>query len=105
MSEMKIEVERYGTSGACYRFGYGWEYRWFTEEDWKLMGLPEMKDREKRTYRLVADGVCEWRPDTEEPAKWHSGCEKRYFFSLGSPSRNKWKGCPFCMKPIREVQG
>lgn len=77
----------------------------YTWDEWRKYGGPEILPGEKRTG-IVVFGVCEWRYDEDMDGEGHyqTSCGEGFFFTEGDRQDNRVKYCPYCMKPIREVQ-
>jgi hypothetical protein len=59
----------------------------------------------RRAAATKEQEVCEWKewidPATEKPSgTWNTGCGCGFPF----PPRGTVRGCPNCMKPIKEIQ-
>ena len=47
----------------------------------------------------ATEGGCEWV--INEDGTYETGCLNMFIFTHGTPAENKFKGCPYCLKPIK----
>jgi hypothetical protein len=45
---------------------------------------------------------CEWTLD-EDTSSWDSQCDKKWELTVGDPSENGMKFCPFCGRVLKQI--
>jgi len=51
--------------------------------------------------------TCKWCKDgfqMEEHDYWETDCGNMFQFNNGGPEQNHFKFCPYCSKPIQEIE-
>lgn len=63
-----------------------------------------------RAFDLVArieagkPSCCEWKLDEPDYNAWKGTCGRMWCLTEGTPNENKIKFCPYCGKPIRQIE-
>lgn len=53
----------------------------------------------------TTDQVCQWAEADPDYGQWVSECGESFDFANGTPTENGFQYCPYCGKPISEVEG
>jgi len=59
-------------------------------------GHPDDDDLWIPAHEIVKNGCCDWQQ--EEDGQWETDCRKIFEFTVGGPSDNGFKFCPYCGK-------
>lgn len=51
----------------------------------------------------VETATCKWEYD-EYHDKWDTSCNNAFVLEFGTPAEHQMKFCPYCGKPIKEIE-